>query len=58
MENVWATDKFTGGRLTDARSIENFRAQLQRKADRLGARMHGYNHQRGIWQIEVLNFGA
>ena len=35
MENVWARDKRTGSYLTDARSVAAFRAQLQRKAEKL-----------------------
>jgi len=54
MENVWARDKRTGSYLTDARSVAAFRAQLQRKADKLGIRMLSYSHERGLWRVEVV----
>jgi hypothetical protein len=31
-------------------------AQLQRKADRMGAKMLGYDYQKGEWTIEVPHF--
>ena len=42
--------------LADAKSIGAFRAQLLRKADRMGARHVSYDHQRGEWTIEVANW--
>ena len=56
MANVWARDRLTGDFLTDAKSVGAFRAQLLRKADRMGARMVGYDHQTGEWTIEVAHF--
>jgi len=56
MEEVWPKDRRTEYILTDARSVQAFKAQLQRKADRLGARMLSYNHERGLWRIEVSHF--
>jgi len=56
MENVWARDRLTGDYLMDTKSIGAFRTQLLRKADRMGASMHGYDHQRGEWTIEVAHF--
>ena len=32
------------------------RPQLLRKADRMGARMVGYDHQKGEWTLEVAHF--
>jgi hypothetical protein len=54
MEGVWARDKRTAHYLLDARSVAAFRAQLQRKADKLGLRMLSYNHERGLWRVEVV----
>lgn len=56
MEGVWARDRVSGDFLSDAKSIAAFRAQLLRKADRMQARMVGYDHQRGEWAIEVAHF--
>ena len=47
---------YTNVVLKDARSVQAFRAQLQRKADRLGAIMKGYDHLEGRWDIEVPHF--
>ena len=52
MENVWARDRATGEYLTDARHVAEFRNQLQRKADRMAARMVDYDVQRGEWTVE------
>ena len=54
MEGVWARDKRTSHYLLDARSVATFRNQLQLKADRLGVRMLSYNHERGLWRVEVV----
>jgi len=54
MEGVWARDKRSALYLLDARSVAAFRAQLQRKADKLGLRMLSYNHERGLWRVEVV----
>ena len=56
MENVWVRDRNTGEFLTDAKSIGAFRGQLHRKADRMGARMVDYDHQKGEWTVEVAHF--
>ena len=56
MGGVWVRDRITGRYLSDPKSIEAFRAQLLRKADRMGARMLGYDHQRGQWKIELTGF--
>ena len=56
MENVWVRDRTTGDILGDVKSIATFRQQLQRKADRMGARMVDYDNQRGEWTIEVQHF--
>ena len=56
MENVWARDRTTGAFLADAKSVGVFRQQLLRKADKMGARMVDYDHQRGEWTIEVAHF--
>ena len=40
----------------DAKSVGAFRQQLLRKADKMGARMLGYDHQKGEWTIEVAHF--
>ena len=56
MENVWARDRATGEYLVDAKSIAAFRAQLLRKADKMGARMIEYDAQKGEWTIEVAHF--
>ena len=56
MEGVWARDRTTGEFLTDAKSVGVFRQQLLRKADKMGARMVGYDHNEGRWTIEVAHF--
>ena len=56
MENVWVRDRSTGDFLTDVKSISAFKAQLLRKADKMGARMVEYDHNKGEWTIEVAHF--
>ena len=56
MENVWARDRNTGEFLSDVKSSGAFRAQLLRKADRMGARMVDYDYSKGEWSIEVAHF--
>ena len=38
------------------RSVGAFKGQLLRKADRMGAKMIGYDHNKGEWTIEVAHF--
>ena len=56
MENVWARDRSTGEYLVDAASIGAFRSKLLRAAAKWGAKMLGYDPQRGEWAVEVAHF--
>jgi len=56
MQSVWARDKNTGEYLLDPKNVAMFRAQLQRKAERMEARMLDYNSSKGEWRIEVDHF--
>ena len=55
-ETLPTRDRATGEYLVDAKSIAAFRAQLLRKADKMGARMIEYDAQKGEWTIEVAHF--
>jgi len=57
MEDVWARGP-SNELLTDARSLERFRRELQRSADRFdnGARVVSYDAQRGEWTVELAHW--
>jgi len=56
MEGVWPRDKGNRERLRDARSLQRFKVQLQRNADRVCVKMLGYDEQAGVWSVEVADW--
>ena len=56
MEGVWPRDRKTGEDLRDARSVQAFRTKLQDHANRIGARMLGYDGELGLWRFQVDHF--
>jgi len=56
MEDVWARGP-SGEYLQDARSLERFRRELQRSAEKFGAaRVVGYDAERGEWIVELAHW--
>ena len=56
MESTWPRDRRTGEDLRDARSVQAFRTKLQDHANRIGARMLGYDGELGLWRFQVDHF--
>jgi len=56
MERIWPRDRSTLQDLRDARSVQAFRKKLQEHANRIGARMLGYDGELGQWRFQVEQF--